>query len=110
MKHEESMDPADWIRIAKEDLARVDVLLSAENPVGAGFYLQQAVEIFLKAFLLSKGWDLERSHDLQALLNQALERGAPAEPYRALCQRISGFYIAERYPLIVPPELTAEDV
>ena len=45
MKHEESMDPADWIRIAKEDLARVDVLLSAENPVGAGFYLQQAVEI-----------------------------------------------------------------
>ena len=110
MKHEESMDPADWIRIAKEDLARVDVLLSAENPVGAGFYLQQAVEKFLKAFLLSKGWDLERSHDLQALLNQALERGAPAEPYRALCQRISGFYIAERYPLIVPPELTAEDV
>jgi hypothetical protein len=30
------------------------------------------LEKFLKAFLLSRGWELERIHDLEALLNAAL--------------------------------------
>jgi hypothetical protein len=72
MPREESSYPADWLRIAEKDLGRVERLLSIQDSEAAGFYLQQAVEKFLKAFLLSKGWQLARIHDLEALLNQAL--------------------------------------
>ncbi|HID62269.1 MAG TPA: HEPN domain-containing protein [Anaerolineae bacterium] len=72
MLPEESLYPADWLRIAEKDLGRVEHLLGVEDPEAAGFFLQQAVEKFLKAFLLSKGWELERIHDLEALLNAAL--------------------------------------
>ena len=72
MPPEESLYPADWLRIAQKGLIRVERLLTVRDHEAAGFYLQQAVEKFLKAFLLFKGWKLERIHDLEALLNRAL--------------------------------------
>ncbi len=66
-RHEESLYPGDWLRIAARDLTRVENLLMLYDAEGAAFYLQQAVEKFLKAFLLSKGWALQRIHDLEAL-------------------------------------------
>jgi HEPN domain-containing protein len=68
MPGEESLYPKDWLRIAEKDLGRVEHLLETQDPEAAGFYLQQAVEKFLKAFLLFKGWKLERIHDLESLL------------------------------------------
>lgn len=38
---------------------------------GAGFFLQQALEKYLKAFLLSQGWKLKKVHTLQSLLDEA---------------------------------------
>lgn len=71
---------------------------------------QQAVEKFLKAFLLAQGWKLARTHDLEALLNDALHYDASLEPYRAACQKITAFYMAERYPHVAADELTDDDV
>ena len=68
------------------------------------------MEKFLKAFLLSKGWRLERIHDLEALLNRALHYEPSLEPFRAACQKISGFYVVDRYPTITEDELSEEDV
>lgn len=76
----------------------------------AGFYLQQAVEKFLKAFLLFKGWKLERIHDLEALLNRALTYDPTLEPFRPSCQKITGFYFLERYPFITEAGVTEDDV
>ena len=110
MPREESLYPADWLRIAQKDLGRVEHLLRVRDPEAAGFFLQQAMEKFLKAFLLSKGWELERIHDLEALLNEALAYDRSLEPFRAVCQKITGFYLVERYPLIVEAGLTEGDV
>jgi HEPN domain-containing protein len=110
MLREESLYPADWLRIAEKDLGRVEHLLAVHDPEAAGFFLQQAVEKFLKAFLLSKGWELERIHDLEVLLNEALAYDPSLEPFRAVCQKITGFYFVERYPFVVEGGLTTEDV
>jgi len=110
MPREESLYPTDWLRIAEKDLGRTGHLLSMQDPEAAGFYLQQAVEKFLKAFLLSKGWKLERIHDLEALLNAALAYDPSLEPFRAACQKITGFYLVERYPFITEAGLTEDDV
>ena len=110
MLREESLYPADWLRIAEKDLGRVKHLLAVHDLEAAGFFLQQAVEKFLKAFLLSKGWELERIHDLEVLLNEALAYDPSLEPFRAVCQKVTGFYFVERYPFVVEAGLTAEDV
>jgi HEPN domain-containing protein len=67
MRRKESTYPADWLRIAEKDFGRVERLLDNRDPEMAGFCLQQALEKFLKAFLLSKGWQLRRIHNLDAL-------------------------------------------
>ena len=110
MRGEESLYPADWIRIAERDLARVDHLLDVQDPEAAGFFLQQAMEKFLRVFLLSKGWKLERIHDLEVLLNSALAYDPLLEQFRSACQKITGFYLMERYPFIVEAGLTEDDV
>ena len=68
------------------------------------------MEKFLKAFLLSKGWELQRIHDLEALLNMALAYDPSLEPLRSACQKITGFYLVERYPFVTETGLTEDDV
>ncbi len=124
MPREESLYPADWLRIAEKELGRVEHLLGVSDPEAAGFYLQQAVEKCLKAFLLSKGWDLEcfdppagskpaggwPAHDLGPLLNEALTHDPSLEQFRLACQKITGFYFVERYLFITEAGLTEDDI
>lgn len=110
MPRDESLHPPDWLKIAEKDLSRVARLLADKDASAAGFYLQQAMEKLLKAFLLSRGWKLKRIHDLQALLNEALEYDGSLERYRAACQKITGFYFLDRYPVTTEPDITVKDV
>lgn len=110
MRPDDSLYPADWLRIAEKDLERVENQLNVHDPGAAAVYLQQAVEKFLKAFLLSRGWKLKRTHDLEALLNAALAYDPSLEPHRSACQEITPFYWLERYPLVAEAGVTEADV
>lgn len=55
---EDSLYPPDWIRIAEKDWERTKRMLEDEDPEAAGFFLQQSLEKYLKAFLLQQGWQL----------------------------------------------------
>jgi HEPN domain-containing protein len=110
MKLEDSSYPADWLRIAEKDWGRVSHLLDIRDPEVAGFYLQQAVEKFLKAFLLSKRWKLDKIHDREKLLNDALAYDSSLEEFRPTCQKITAFYFIERYPFVTEALLTEEDI
>ena len=110
MPRKESLYPTDWLRIAEKDLQRAEHLLEIHDAEAAGFYLQQAIEKFLKAFLLSNGWKLERIHDLEALLNDALVYNSSLDEFRSACQKITAFYFVERYPFVMETGLTEEDV
>ena len=110
MPPKDSLYPQDWFRIADKELRRAEHLLSVDDPEGAGYHLQQAVEKYLKGFLLSKGWKLKRIHDLEVLLNDGLKYERTFEKYRRLCQKITGYYVIDRYPLPSAPMLTGEEV
>lgn len=64
MPREESHYPQDWLKVADKDWRRMGQALDDGDPEEAGFWLQQALEKFLKAYLLSKGWTLRKIHDL----------------------------------------------
>lgn len=88
----------------------MEVLFKDGDLDGAAFFLQQSLEKYLKAFLLEKGWKLKKIHELDTLLDYAVEFNSTLEEFRGLCERVTGYYYTERYPVIVPSELTTDDV
>jgi HEPN domain-containing protein len=88
----------------------VERLLSLNDIELAAFCLQQAVEKFLKAFLLSRGWKLRKIHDLNALLDDAVIYDPSLEAFRGSCQKISAFYFVEHYPFVTEIGIIDEDV
>jgi HEPN domain-containing protein len=102
--------PSDWRAIAAKDLSRVRRNLSEGDIEAAAFFLQQALEKHLKAFLLGHGWRLQRVHTLTILLDFAVERLPELESSRGLCERVTGYYFTERYPQLLPSGLTIEDI
>ena len=88
----------DWFRIARRDFSRVSPRLTEGDTEDAAFHLQQALEKALKGFMLAQEWQLKRIHDLEFLLDDAVEFDSSLESFRSLCQQLSGYYLLERYP------------
>ncbi len=85
-------------------------MLEKDDAEAAGFFLQQSLEKYLKAFLLQQGWKLRKIHELDTLLYDAKEFNPSLNNYLDLCERVSGYYFAERYPPLCALELTSEDI
>ena len=51
---QDSLYPEDWRKVARQDWHRIHVMLADGDAEGAGLFLQQALEKFLKAYLLTK--------------------------------------------------------
>lgn len=97
---QESRDPSEWFRKAQEDFERVPRRLKEGDCEDAGFHLQQALEKYLKGFLIARGWNLRRTHNLSFLPDEVVKFLPATEEYRPLCQEASAFYVEERYPLM----------
>ena len=98
MKRDESRYPRDWFRIGNRELKRAHNLLRLGDLEGAGFNTQQALEKYVKGYLLARGWELRRIHDLETLLNEVIVYDSSFEQFRAACQKITQYYVEERYP------------
>jgi HEPN domain-containing protein len=85
-------------------------MLEKGDAEASGFFLQQSLEKYLKAFLLQHGWRLRKLHELDALLDDAVKHAPDLENFRDLCERISGYYFADRYPPLGVLELTCADI
>ncbi len=110
MQREESLYPKDWFRIGEKELKRAENLFNLGDLAGAGFNIHQAIEKHLKGYLLSKGWELRRIHELEVLLNDAIIYEPSFEEFREACQKITDYYVEERYPFIITSELREEEV
>ena len=72
MKTDEN-NPQDWLFLARERLRAADTLFQSLGATYSGVeLLQESVERFLKAYLISKGWRLEKIHNLSTLLDRAV--------------------------------------
>lgn len=61
-----------WLNKAEHDLITIQRLLEIEPVIldNACFHCQQAIEKYLKAYLIYNGLDIERTHNIIALLDQ----------------------------------------
>lgn len=109
MRETDSILPEDWFAQGDLDMRAAEILLDQGGPLPiVAFHLQQAVEKYLKGFLLSTGWALRRIHDLELLLQDAAKRDADFAPFLPFCQRVTEYYIETRYPLGIQTPLREE--
>ena len=93
-------DPRTWVAKADNDL------LNIRNNLKAGqvpwdticFHAQQAAGKMLKAFLVSRGQIVSRTHDLVALLAEAVGAGGPLEALETDCRLLTPYAVMFRYP------------
>ena len=96
----DSKNPADWLLIAGMELEVVRLAL--ENEIGftvCRSKLAEILEKMLKAELIRLGWLLEKTHDLDRLLEALVARGSDLVPkVEPLCDVLAEVYFTDRYP------------
>ena len=88
----------EWFERGRKDLEVTKILVKEEYLDIALFHMHQAVEKYLKGFLISKGWKLKRVHDLEMLITETINFGADLQSYLDFGRRLTSFYYEERYP------------
>ncbi len=97
----ESKNPisSDWFARGDMDVQAAEILLAQDGPLPMiAFHIQQAVEKYLKGYLLFAGWQFRRIHDLEVLIREAIDRSRDFLPYLEMCQMVTEYYIETRYP------------
>jgi len=99
-KKTSSKNPADWLWIAETDLSAVQFIAQHEISFPTcRSKLAEVLEKILKAELIRIGWELEKTHELDRLLDLLVEREsnlvASVEP---LCDALADVYFTDRYP------------
>lgn len=103
----DSIIPNEWLAQGDLDIQAAEILLAQNGPLPViAFHLQQALEKYLKGFLLFCEHPLQRIHDLEVLLQQAIAQDSDFSPYLAPCQRITEYYIESRYPVGIPTQFS----
>ncbi len=107
----DSLIPSEWFSKAQEDVRAAELLLAHDGPLGiAAFLVQQAVEKYLKGYLLSTDWLFKRTHDLEVLIEEASSRDAEFASFLTICQRITEYYIEGRYPIGLTSALAHSEI
>jgi HEPN domain-containing protein len=91
----------EWVSKAEGDLSTAERELRARkkpNYDAACFHAQQCAEKYLKAFLQEKGIPSGKTHNLVALLDQALAVVSSLELLRPDLQRLNLYAVQFRYP------------
>ncbi len=92
--------PQQWLRYAQGDLTVAQHEMQNQSPVypTVCFLCQSAAEKFLKAFLISRGWPLEKTHDLVELLGWCIDYDPELGSMAAEGALLNEYIVAGRYP------------
>lgn len=89
----------EWFERGKHDLDVANILLAEEEYFDVVlFHIHQAVEKYLKGFLIHRGWELKKIHDLESLMTEAMGFDVEFQNYLDFGRKLTAFYYEERYP------------
>lgn len=98
-KATDETDPGDWFLFAAERLKSADHLWAADGLTMTGIeLLQEAVERYLKGFLIGKGWRLMKIHDLKRLVEEAIKFDSRFGPFQKFAVELTADFFAQHYP------------
>ncbi len=101
----------DWLTLAKENLLYAKDGMKAEYAPyhTICFLCQGSAEKYLKAYLLSKGWELEKIHDLRQLLMYAITYQKDFQDLFVETGLLNRYITEGRYPGDLPFESIGEN-
>ena len=106
MKHVE-----EWLERARHEVETAQLLFEERGyPDAIAYHIQQAIEKYLKGFLVYQEKKPPRIHELEHLLNLAVKYNDDLRKYQDLCEKASVFYIEDRYPPGLLPEYPYEEI
>lgn len=89
----------EWLEKGEHDLEGAKLLFEREHFTDTiAMLIQQALEKYLKGFLVFHGWKLIKIHDLVTLLAEATKYNPAFYEFEEDCRRISDYYFHGRYP------------
>ena len=92
-------NPHDWFRLAADRLRVADSAREHEGITYSGIeLLQEAVECYLKGYLIAQGWRLERTHDLRKLVDEACKHDSTFAKFTDMAQSLTEQFWAQHYP------------
>lgn len=101
----------EWFKKGKLDLRGAEILYEYDGDFGlVCFHCQQAVEKYLKGYLILQTGLLQEGHNLVKLCKKANKYETIFGSYLKDCAFINTFYIETRYPAEDPIVITKEDV
>jgi len=117
-----SVEPADdeglrqqaleWFERGDHDIETAQLLYDEWGYTDAmAYHIQQAIEKYLKGYLVLQGEEPPWVHELDTLLN--LVAGFEAdlyEPFIELCEKATRYYIEDRYPPGPPTEYSRAEI
>ncbi|MEK7277709.1 MAG: HEPN domain-containing protein [Chloroflexota bacterium] len=92
--------PLEWLHFAEGDFRVAEREGQTETPVFPTlcFLCQSAAEKFLKAYLISRGWPLEKTHDILELIGLCKNYSADLTDLESEAATLNDYIIAGRYP------------
>lgn len=98
-KPSDENDPADWFYSAGDRLRVADSAWRHDGLTHSGVeLLQEAAERYLKGYLVAQGWRLNRTHDLQKLLQEAQRYEPDFGNFDAVAKELTEDFFAQHYP------------
>jgi HEPN domain-containing protein len=98
-KQTSDKDPADWFEFAAERLKIADLAWKHEGFTPTGLEcLQEAAERYLKGYLIAKGWQLQKTHDLERLMRVAEGIDKAFAPFVPMSIELTEKFFAQHYP------------
>ncbi len=100
----------EWVKLAEEDFELAKHLIEEAWFFRAALsHLQQAVEKYTKAFLISKRWELRKIHDLEVLFDEASKFDMVFKEYLDFGRELTAYYTESRYPPVLENEISKKD-
>lgn len=107
--HQQVME---WFERGDHDIETAQLLYDERGYTGAiAYHIQQAVEKYLKGYLVLRGERPPWIHDLDVLLNRVSRfEDDLYETYIELCERATHYYLEDRYPPGPPVDYSRDEI
>jgi HEPN domain-containing protein len=103
---------SEWFERGDREIETAQLLYDEEGYADAiAYHIEQAIEKYLKGYLVLKGQKSPWGHEVDSLLNLVGKFEADLYPqFIELCEKVTRFYIEDRYPPGPPAEYSREEI
>lgn len=101
----------EWFERGRHDIETAQLLYAEHGYTDAiAYHIQQGLEKYLKGYLVLHGKKPPKIHELDALLNRIAAFDNSFDDSLELCEKVSRYYIEDRYPPGPPVEYEFNEI